>query len=97
MHRTVVMSLVMVGLGRAGQEFCDGVEPEGSLSWSQKAALDMNPVHSLIMLSRARAGARVKGLHAEVRLLEPSVLSPLSVSCRPGIVCRERLKSLGRF
>jgi len=46
-------------------------------------------------LSRA-CGAWLKGrLYAEVRLLEISVLSPLSLGYRPGIGCRERVKGLG--
>jgi len=46
-------------------------------------------------LSRARR-ARLKGrLYEEVRLLEFSVLSPLSLGYRPGIGCRERVKGLG--
>jgi len=47
-----------------------------------------------MVVSRAR-GARLKGrLHAEVRLLELSVLSSLSLGYRPGIGCRERVKGL---
>jgi hypothetical protein len=49
------------------------------------------------MMSHAR-GARLKGrLHAEVRLLESSILSPLSLGCRLGIGCREWVKGLGAF
>jgi len=41
-------------------------------------------------------GAGLKGrLHTEVRLLESSVLSPLSLGCRPAIGCRERVKGMG--
>lgn len=48
-------------------------------------------------LSRAR-GARLKGrLHAEVRRLESSILSPFSLGCRPGIDCRERVEKFGGF
>jgi len=43
-------------------------------------------------MSRAHGG-RLKGLlHAEVILLESSDLSSLSLGCRPGIGCRERVK-----
>jgi len=48
-------------------------------------------------MSRARGGgAQLKGrLHAEVRLLESSVLSQLSLGCLPAIGCRERVKGMG--